>query len=187
MNRFTEKELKQLMKGFTIISDTRENQNLHILSYLNDKKKPYIIQKLDSADYACKINACPELGVMRDVYPPALVERKANWDEICSNLSKASETRFINEFIRTKEVPLTLLLEDANGYQNLLEENYRSKYKAVSLLGRINTLKARYNFEVVYLDPKYSGNYVWHHLYYQALNYLKNMEVQIYKREEPTI
>nr|KGR89420.1 hypothetical protein CD32_00370 [Lysinibacillus odysseyi 34hs-1 = NBRC 100172] len=55
----------------------------------------------------------------------------------------------------------------------MIRGQYRSKYKPESLLGLLNSFKARYNFEIVYLDKKYTGNWIYHHFLYQARHYLK--------------
>ncbi|MGR6912520.1 nuclease, partial [Bacillus sp. BSL6] len=57
--------------------------------------------------------------------------------------------------------------------EKMLKGQYRSKYNPLALLGRLNTFKAKYGFEIVYLDNKYSGNWIYYHFYYQAKHYLK--------------
>lgn len=175
MNKFTEKEIKELMKGFVVIVDSREKVNMHILKYFEEQKMNYVNAKVDTGDYACYIKAIPELGVFRDIYIPSFVERKNSIDEITGNLQKATQTAFENELIRSKDNPFTLLIEDPNGYFNLITGNYRSSYKAQSLLARLNSFKAKYGFEMVYMDKLLSGNWIYYHLYYQAMNYLKQM------------
>ena len=187
MYRYSESELKKVMKGFTIIIDGREKENSHITNYLKEFKKPFELQTITTGDYASYIKKNPDLGIMRDIYIPAKIERKAHWSEITGNLQKSTETRFINELIRSQEAPFTILIEDPNGYANLLAGNYNSNYKPLSLLARMNTFKAKYGFELVYMDPKYSGNFLWHHLYYHALHYIKNMPIEIYKPEQEEI
>ncbi|MGH1233229.1 ERCC4 domain-containing protein, partial [Bacillus toyonensis] len=70
-------------------------------------------------------------------------------------------------------IPFTLIVEDLHGYEKMLQGKYRSKYNPLALLGRLNTFKAKYNFEIVYLDKKFSGNWIYHHFYYQAKHYLR--------------
>ncbi|MEB8752762.1 nuclease, partial [Bacillus cereus] len=36
-----------------------------------------------------------------------------------------------------------------------------------------NTFKAKYSFEIVYLNKKFSGNWIYYHFYYQAKHYLR--------------
>ncbi|KXY76058.1 nuclease [Bacillus cereus] len=170
---YTDKEIDKILKTLTIVIDTRENVNGHILDYLNQKGIPVKIQKLDTGDYGCMIPKNEELGIPRDIYLDSRVERKAHMDEITLNLQKDTQTAFENELIRSKDIPFTLIVEDLKGYEKMLKGQYRSQYKPLALLGRLNTFKAKYNFEIVYLDNKFSGNWIYHHFYYQARHYLK--------------
>lgn len=172
--KYTDSEIKEIMKSMTIVVDTRENVNQHILDYLRQKKIPVKIQKLDTGDYGALIPANPKLGISRDIYFNGRVERKAHMDEITGNLQKDTQTAFENELIRSKDIPFTLIVEDLNGYEKMLKGNYRSKYDPLALLGRLNTFKAKYNFEIVYLDKRFSGNWIYHHFYYQLRHYLKS-------------
>lgn len=181
--RYTKSEINKIMKNFVVIIDSREKNAESTMQYFRDKKIKFVIEKIDTGDYASKITACPELGIMRDVYIPAKIEKKADFSEIAGNLSKASETRFISELIRSQGAPFTLLVADEKGYENLLYGQYNSAYKPASLLGRINTLKARYGFELVYMSEKYIGNYIYYHLYYHAMEHIKNLQIQINKED----
>ncbi|WP_144505952.1 ERCC4 domain-containing protein [Bacillus mycoides] len=170
---YTDKEIDKILKTLTIVIDTRENVNGHILDYLNQKDIPVKLQKLDTGDYGCMIPKNEELGIPRDIYLDSRVERKAHMDEITGNLQKDTQTAFENELIRSKDIPFTLIVEDPKGYEKMLKGQYRSKYNPLALLGRLNTFKAKYGFEIVYLDKKYSGNWIYYHFYYQAKHYLK--------------
>ncbi|PFB74777.1 nuclease [Bacillus anthracis] len=170
---YTDKEISSILETLTIVVDTRENKNDHIRDYLHQKGIPIKNQKLDTGDYGCMIPKNEELGIPRDIYLDSRVERKAHMDEITLNLQKDKQTAFENELIRSKDIPFTLIVEDLKGYEKMLKGQYRSQYKPLALLGRLNTFKAKYNFEIVYLDNKFSGNWIYHHFYYQARHYLK--------------
>ncbi len=171
--RYSDTEINNILKTLTIICDSRENVNAHILNYLRQKDVPIKIQKLHVGDYSALIPKNDELGIKRDIYLNSAVERKAHMDEITGNLQKDTQTAFENELIRSKDIPFTLIVEDLHGYEKMLKGEYRSKYNPLALLGRLNTFKAKYNFEIVYLDQKFSGNWIYHHFYYQAKHYLK--------------
>ncbi|MEW4154371.1 ERCC4 domain-containing protein [Bacillus thuringiensis] len=170
---YTDKEINNILKTLTIVIDTRENVNGHILDYLHQKDIPIRNQKLDTGDYGCMIPKNEELGIPRDIYLDSRVERKAHMDEITGNLQKDTQTAFENELIRSKDIPFTLIVEDLYGYEKMLQGKYRSKYNPLALLGRLNTFKAKYNFEIVYIDKKFTGNWIYHHFYYQAKHYLR--------------
>ncbi|KIU72711.1 hypothetical protein C797_21778, partial [Bacillus thuringiensis Sbt003] len=112
---YTDKEISNILKTLTIVIDTRENVNGHILDYLHQKGIPIKNQKLDTGDYGCMIPKNEELGIPRDIYLDSRVERKAHMDEITGNLQKNTQTAFENELIRSKEIPFTLIVEDLHG------------------------------------------------------------------------
>lgn len=170
---YTDTELNKILKTMTIVVDTREQVNGHILEYLRSKDVPIKLKKLDTGDYTAMLPKNEELGIMRDIYLNSRVERKASINEVVGNLLKDGRTRFENELIRAQNIPFTLLLEDADGYRKILNKEYRSEYDPLALLGSLNTFKARYGFEIVYLDNKFSGNFIYYHFYYQMKNYLK--------------
>ena len=171
---YTETELNKILKTMTIVVDTRENVNGHILDYLRSKKIPVKIQTIKTGDYTAMIPANPELGIPRDLYLKSCLERKAHVDEITGNLQKDTRTAFENELIRASKDPFVLIVEDKDGYEKILKGNYRSKYDPKALLGTLKTFEARYNFSIVFLDKLYSGNYIYHHFYYQMREQLKS-------------
>lgn len=170
---YTETELKKLLDTLTIVVDTRENVNDHILRYLHEKKIPHVNKKLDTGDYSAMIPKNPELGIMRDIYLDACLERKNSVDEITGNLQKDTRKAFENELIRSKDKPFVLICEDLEGYEKILRGDYRSRYDPKALLGTLKTFEARYGFNIVFMDKKFSGNYIYHHFYYYAREYLK--------------
>ncbi|WP_036150169.1 nuclease, partial [Lysinibacillus odysseyi] len=114
--QYNAKELDAILNTLTIIIDTREKVNDHILSYFQQKKIPYLIRGLKTGDYGCMIPANEELGIKRDIYLSSRIERKAHIDEITGNLQKDTKTAFENELIRSKDIPFTLIVEDQDGY-----------------------------------------------------------------------
>ncbi|WIL37559.1 ERCC4 domain-containing protein [Kurthia sp. YJT4] len=170
---YSDTELKKLLDTLTIVVDTRENVNDHILRYLHEKKIPHVNKKLDTGDYSAMIPKNPELGIMRDIYLDACLERKNSVDEITGNLQKDTRKAFENELIRSKDKPFVLICEDLEGYEKILRGDYRSRYDPKALLGTLKTFEARYGFSIVFMDKKFSGNYIYHHFYYYAREYLK--------------
>lgn len=171
--KYTDKEIETILKTLVIVIDSRENKNEHIREYLIQKKIPYEIRKLDHGDYGCKIVANLELGIQRDVYLNSFIERKNSIDEITTNLQKDTRIRFENELIRAQNSRFVLIVEDIDFYAKVIRGEYRSKYNPLALLGTLNSFKAKYNFEFIPVEKKYSGNWIYHHFYYQARHYLK--------------
>lgn len=162
--QYTDKELKSLLSSIVILVDTREQQNNHILEYLDTKKVPYKIKKLDYGDYGVYIPKNDEYGIIRDVHIPVYIERKNSIDELASTIKE--RTRFENELIRSQKSKFMVLVEDAAGYENLINGKYRSEYNARALLGSLKTFEARYNFSSVFVSKLTAPNYIYHHLYY---------------------
>jgi hypothetical protein len=160
-----------LLSTLTILIDTREQENHHIKNYFDSKKIPYQVKKSDTADYAAVLPKNVELGIARDLYVPVAIERKNSVDELASSIK--DRTRFENELIRSQKLHFTLLVEDPNGYENIILGNFRSQYEPKSLLASLKTFESRYGFTTVFIPKIASGNYIYHHLYYQARTLLK--------------
>lgn len=169
--RFTDKELKTLLDSLVIIVDTREQKNTHILNYFQKKNVPFKLRTMKTGDYSAMIPANSELGLTRDLYFSAAIERKNGVDELVESIK--DRQRFENELIRSTKHPFRMIVEDLHGYEKILMGNYRSKYEPKSLLGSLKTFENRYNFTTVFLDPKTSGNYILHHFLYFAREQLK--------------
>ncbi|PLT34109.1 ERCC4 domain-containing protein [Bacillus sp. V5-8f] len=168
---FSDKELKTILDSLIITVDTREQKNMHILDYFRKKDVQYRIRTMKTGDYSAMIPAIPELGIHRDLYLNALLERKNGVDELVESIK--DRTRFENELIRASRHPFVLIVEDLQGYEKILNGKYRSQYKPESLLGSLKTFETRYNFSTVFVDPKTSGNYIYHHFLYRAREQLK--------------
>ncbi|MEY2195739.1 ERCC4 domain-containing protein [Neobacillus sp. BF23-41] len=169
--RFTAKELKTLLQRITILVDSREQQNQQILEYFDSKKIPYESTKLEVGDYSVKLPSCPELGIIKDIHLPITLERKNSVDELVQTIK--DRTRFENELIRSQKLRFTLLVEDPNGYENILRGNYRSQYEPKAFLASLKSFETRYGFSTVYIPKRAAGHFLYHELYYFVRNYLK--------------
>ena len=168
---FTDKELKELLDSMVILVDTREQKNIHILKYFDSHKIPYKERKLDYGDYSAYLPENEGLGIHRDIFLTAAIERKNSIDELASSIKE--RTRFENELIRAKDFPFVLLVEDSEGYEKIVRGTYRSQYKAKALLGSLKSFETRYSFQTVFISPKTAGNYLYYHFYYLFRNMLK--------------
>ena len=169
--RYSDKELKEILDTLEILVDTREQKNQHVLDYFRKKNVPFRLRKIDTADYSAVIPKNPEMGITRDVYLSAGVERKNGVDELVQSIK--DRTRFENELIRASKHPFVLLVEDLQGYQKILKGEYISQYKPESLLGSLKTFEVRYGFSTVFIEPVTTGNYIYHHFLYMARELLK--------------
>lgn len=171
--RFTDTEIKKLLKeNVVIIVDTREQQNQHILDYFNEINAKYINKKLDAGDYSIKLTAREDMQINRDMYFPISIEKKNSVDELAASIK--DRHRFEAEFIRAKGsgTKMHLLVEDVNGYENILTGNYRSLYDSKALMASLKTFESRYNFTTTYLDKKHSGDFIYRTLLYELREFL---------------
>jgi ERCC4-type nuclease len=124
--KYTDTELKKILSSMVILYDSREQKNIHILSWYDSKKILYKEQKLDCGDYSCYIPANPDLSIHRDIYfdKEVCIERKGTLDELIGNFSE--RTRIEDEFLRHKG-NMTLIIENSS-YKDIYEGNYQSKY-----------------------------------------------------------
>lgn len=95
--KFTDTELKNVLKNLTILIDTREQANEHVIEFLEKKKIPYKVKKLDFGDYSCMLPANSYEGQQREIYfdRDIVIERKNGIDEVAGNLK--DDTRILKE------------------------------------------------------------------------------------------
>lgn len=171
---YTDKELKLLLSSLTVIIDTREQKNSHIVDYLNKHKIPHTSKKLDYGDYSCMLPVNEQLGIIRDTYftDTICVERKSNLDELANNLT-ADRLRFESELIRSHGCKMLLMIE-SGGYDDIIKHNYRSRYEPKSYIATLATYTARYDLNINFIPAAYAGNFVYYALLYNCREYLKN-------------
>ena len=168
-----------------MITDSREKCNQHITGVWQAKGIDYYIKDkgLKTGDYSIAVQT-PK-GEVISFEDKVVIERKACLTELCGNLTdnrdSAGKNRFIRELERSKKngIKLILLIEDEKGYDKALKGFFRedkpSKMSSNGFIGMLMAYKARYDFEIVWLDKELSASYMYKLLYYEAREYLKNM------------
>lgn len=161
IRRYTDSELAETLKSLTVIADTREQVNGHILKYLEEKSVPVISHKLDVGDYSAQIG---KYSFERSF----AVERKHNLDELCGNMT-ADRDRFQREFLRAKAfgTKVYLLIEDAS-WDDVMLGNYRSKMTPKSLRASLMAWQAEFNVTVVFARHEHSPVLIHELLVYSA-------------------
>lgn len=167
--KYTDKELKQLLRSLVILVDTREQKNRHITDWFDKNNISYKSQALSNGDYSVMIPKCEELNIMRDLYfdKECMIERKRNLDEIGSNFS-TYRTRFEEE-LATYSGKKYLLIENAS-YMDLLNGKFRNELSVKSFIATLHTFNHRYNIEV-FFNPQDSTSGAW--IYYTLLYYIR--------------
>jgi len=111
---------------------------------------------------------------MREVYfnNEIVIERKASLNELSGNLTQ-DRTRFENELIRASNNKLILMIESADGYKDIINHKYRTEYNPKSFVASLHSFRYRYNFDLIFIDPKAAGNFIFYSFYYYLREKLK--------------
>ena len=170
IKHWTDKELADAMQDLTIICDSREQVNSHVLKAFDKIGAKHITRKLDTGDYSAQIGA---LSLEKDI----VVERKHNLDEICGNFT-AERERFEREFLRAKAygTKVVLIIENAT-WTDIFIGNYRSKVQPKSLIGSMLSWMVRYNITILFCKPEETGKIIYGILHYAAKEMLTNGKI----------
>lgn len=170
VKHWTDKELSETLKELTVIVDTREQVNDHILKAFDKQKVKHISRKLDVGDYSAQIG---ELSLEKDI----AIERKHNLDEICGNFTSERE-RFEREFLRAKAygTKVVLIIENAT-WGDIFLGNYRSKVSPKSLIGSLLSWMVRFNVTITFCKQEETGRIISGILYYAAKELLTNNKI----------
>ena len=161
VKRWTDSELSIELSKLTIIVDTREQKNAHILDFFEQNKIPYKARKLDSGDYSAMVG---DLTLEHDVF----IERKNSLTEICGNFAQNRE-RFDREFTRAKaDGAKPFILVENNTINDVFKGNYRSQMPPKSLWASFCTWMVRYNTTILFSDKSHSGKIIYSIMYYYA-------------------
>lgn len=168
--KLTDKEKSKILDDMVIICDSREQKNQHILEYLKTNNIPYIIDKLDTADYTFILPSYPELNLDKHF----LVERKNSLSELAGNFTKGRD-RFKREFERAESNKIHLVVETAT-FRKLFNGSYRSKFNPKSYLASLLTWNIRYDCPVWFAETKESPTLIYAILFYELKEFLNNFE-----------
>ena len=173
-NYYTGTEEKEILKSMTILVDTRENANKHIIDFFDKKKIAYKNKKLDYGDYSFMLPSNESLGIVKDVFfdDELVVERKGSLVELSGNLT-ADRTRFENELIRKKDAKFHLMIE--NGSWDMIETHkYNTEYNPKSFIATLNAYIARYHISIDFIEKDYAGSFISRLFYYHLREVIKN-------------
>lgn len=129
----------------TVLVDSREKKNLHILKRLTELNIPYRIKTLDYADYSFEWQ-----GVSYE--NKIAVERKAHITELCGNLA-GGKIRFNKEFEKAQKdkCKVYLMVEDGS-WEKIENREYRSKFSPSELKDHIKTWTKHFQLELKFVD-----------------------------------
>lgn len=179
-------EKAMFLKAVTVLTDSREQENQHILTALDNLKVKHDRQKLDIGDYSFLIGD-------RDFRLSCAIERKANVDELYKNIMEGQNGhkgeriekelecayRILNDF--------TVLIEDVGGMDELKSyevpdwKMQMSPERKVSKIGlecheRLSSWQSgnRYGFRLEFVkDPAQTAVKMLERFYYYYRNYTR--------------
>lgn len=134
-----------------IIVDSREKKWSHIKDYFEQNNIPYVVHKLDVADY--QIEGSDKL----------VIDRKQNLDECCSNLCTNDMGRFWREVRLAKDrgIKMIVLVEHGRNYHSIKDvANWKSKYTKVTgkrLMEEMYRVHIAYGVEWFFCTKKDTG------------------------------
>ena len=114
---------KTFLKTVTVLYDTREQKNQHILAALGELGVPFEERKLDYGDYSFTAGGRDGSRLL-DFSLSCVIERKANVDELYNNIM-SDRGRLEKELYAASQCAkqLTLIVENIGGWEEL--KNYR--------------------------------------------------------------
>lgn len=172
--KYTESELKKLLKSIVILVDSREHdgKNDHILKWFDDNQIKYEKCKLMAGDYSFKLPRNEGFGILRDTFYESkiCVERKANVDELIGNFA-TDRNRIEDEFLRYQG-NMILLIEDGS-YGDIRDGNYKSKYNPKSAIGTLHTFSQKYSVPFVFVEKEHTGCFIYCTMYYYLRSLIK--------------
>ncbi len=171
--KYTDKEIKTLMRDLVVLVDTREKQNSHILDYFTKNHIAYERTALNYGDYSFYIPAAAageNIYFHRDI----VIERKATLEELSGNLAQERE-RFEKEFLKAGNdgAKIYLMVEESGGYSAIIGHNYRTQLAPAAYMASLKAWEARFHCNVQFIDKKYSGYYLMATFQYYAREALK--------------
>lgn len=163
------------MKSIIILCDTREHEgkNTNITDYFDAMKIAWKKCKLDYGDYSFCLPMNQDLGIPRDLYfdKQIMVERKANLDELASNLV-SDRSRIKKELALAP--PNKIMIIENGSYYDMVYGNYRSNYAAKSYYGTFHSLWHEFNIPIIFMpDSKLTGCFIVGYFQYYLRGLLK--------------
>jgi len=169
------KDIKYIIDNdFYVLIDTREKKNHHIIKAFDKYNIKYKMQKLEYGDYGCLIVKNENLGILDNIQLKISIERKANLEEIGSNLTK-TKNRFAKEMKRCVDDggDMIIMIENAT-YDDIADKNYKNDLTPKQFLGLIHGIYSTYKIPFIFISKKKCPLFIYDTLKYFTRAYLKN-------------
>lgn len=165
-HHYTDSEIRKALSGLTVIVDSREQVNFHLISWFDSQGIQHVTRALETGDYSAMLDG-------ETFEDEVVIERKANIDEIAGNFTQGRE-RFEREMIRAKAngIKVFLIIENAS-WHDILLHNYHSQLKPQSLIASLLSWQVKYNITIMFCRQDETAQLLYATLYYWAWNRLK--------------
>lgn len=160
-------EVKEVLKTFEIIVDTREQETFRSQQRYEALGVPFYRQTLNYGDYTynIKIDGADLHSTDRRVDGLCVIERKQNLDELANCFTRGRE-RFQREFERASDNNAKVYLLIENGSLDLLiRGQYRSRLNPKAFLASLMAWEVRYNVTTIFCESENSGMLIKEILY----------------------
>jgi len=169
-------QIKKILENITIIVDSREKKNEHIIDYFLEHGINWEKKALSCGDYSVILNIDIE-GFPKevDLRNEVVVERKNSLEELSSNFT-SGRTNFENEFSLgfDKGTQMFLLIENEESiFNNIKNNKYNSSYNSNSFMASLITFMHRYKINILNSSKELTGELIYKTLYYYTREILK--------------
>lgn len=158
--KFSVEDIKKFAKSMVVLVDSREKKNSHIIDYFKKQGISYKSEKLDYGDYSFMI---PAVAAGEDIYfhKDIIIERKASLEELSGNLAQKRQ-QFETEFLKAKSdnCKSYLMIEAPGGYSDIIAHRYKTEFTTTCFMASLKTWESRYNCNIQFISPEYSGYFV---------------------------
>jgi hypothetical protein len=161
---------EHILKNAVILIDTREQENSHIISYLDKKEIKHQSVKLSYGDYGLLIPKNEIYGFMQDVVLDFAIERKGSLEELSGNFTNDRD-RIEHELWRGNG-KLDLLVENGS-IDDIIAKNYNTQYDKNSFIATLCSFHHRYNIGLHFCKKENSGYMIVALLKYKLREELK--------------
>lgn len=161
--------MKELITHIVILHTGNEQKNQHIIDYFDNKKIKHKEKTLKTGDYSLMIEACPDLGFIKDTYftDELCIERKNSIEELVGNIKEHDE-RFFKELNRMINIKNCYLLIENNELDDIINHNYQSQYNELAFMRRLLGVQKTANIYINFVSKKNMG-YMIYEICYSAL------------------
>jgi hypothetical protein len=85
---------------------------------------------------------------------------------------------------KSKGIDIFLVVEDKDGFDKIMNGNYRSMYSSKAFIGKLTSLEVQYLKGIIWTSPDRTGYHIARLLYAFARDCIKKMCVEVVGNEE---